>query len=107
MELDKIYIGYIYELIGIDEISQNFLVKKVKEAVVYKKGYINPIYLDLHTLKKYTGDYSVLEIGEWFINEDTLKPYASLLKEEEKEQDISVRKVRSKYKEYKQINKTN
>lgn len=103
MELENLFIGDIYQLIYQNELEQSYDVRKVKETILYRKGRIDTTYMDLNssTLKKYTGDYNTLKPGECFVNEFTLRPFAEILSEQEKKEEQIVRKVRTRYKEYK------
>ena len=104
MEIENIVIGDICQLTEIDELTQQYTAKRVREAILYKKGCIDTTYIDINTLKKYSDNYAILKVGDFFIDESSLKPYIEILKEFEKETDQSVRKVRSRYKKHKKIN---
>ena len=60
-----------------EEITYN--AKKIKTTILYRMGTINKVYLDVITLKKYTGEYYEKEIGEYFINEETLISFNKII----------------------------
>lgn len=105
MELEQLFIGDIYKLTNKEELTNHHEVIKIKETILYRKGYIDTKYIDLKTRKVYTGDYNKINEGEYFVNEYTLRPYSKLLEDEEKEQEQSVRNVLVRYKKYKNTNK--
>ena len=63
-------------------------------------GTINKVYLDVITLKKYTGEYYEKEIGEYFINEETLISFNKIISPLEQTQDLPRKKVLTKFREY-------
>ena len=81
-----------------EEITYND--KKIKTTILYRMGTINKVYLDVITLKKYTGEYYEKEIGEYFINEETLISFNKIISPLEQTQDLPRKKVLTKFREY-------
>ncbi len=81
-----------------EEITYN--AKKIKTTILYRMGTINKVYLDVITLKKYTGEYYEKEIGEYFINEETLISFNKIISPLEQTQDLPRKKVLTKFREY-------
>ena len=102
MNIENIFIGNIYQLTNKNELLKDYEAVLIKETILYRKGYIETTYLDLKTLKIYPSDYSKIKIGEYFINEQELKPYIEIISDIEKKQEQSVRYVRAKYRKYKE-----
>ena len=105
MELEQLFIADIYKLTNKDELINKYEATKVKETILYRKGYIDTKYIDLKTGKVYTGDYNKINIGEDFVNENTLKSYSKILEENEQEEEQTVRNVLVRYKKYKNKSK--
>ena len=81
-----------------EEITYN--AKKIKTTILYRMGTINKVDLDVITLKKYTGEYYEKEIGEYFINEETLISFNKIISPLEQTQDLPRKKVLTKFREY-------
>jgi len=51
MELEQLFIADIYKLTNKDELINKYEATKVKETILYRKGYIDTKYIDLKTGK--------------------------------------------------------
>ena len=85
-----------------DYLNEQFTynAKKVTTTVLYQLGNVNKIYLDIRSLKKYTGEYLDVTVGEYFINEESLIPLNNILSHEERNQDLTRKKVLTRFNQY-------